>query len=61
MQPLAMFSDLMKVALYSKIPYDTSMMVHEASELNEANEHSRQSLPPVLSIISTDMTPKVPR
>ena len=59
--PLAVpLPDLLIVSVYCiLIQDDTSSTVHPVSVLNEVNEHSRHTLPPVVSVITTDSTPNV--
>ena len=61
--PLAIpLPDLLIVSVYCTLLLlsdDTSSTVHPVSVLNEENEHSKHTLPPVVSVITTDSTPNV--
>ena len=59
-QPLAVSPDLEKVFVCCTLPDDTNSTVHPVSVLNEENEHSKHTLPPVVSFITTDLIPNVP-
>ena len=55
-------SNMLIVSVYCTILLlsdDTSSTVHPVSVLNEENEHSKHTLPPVVSVITTDSTPNV--
>ena len=54
--------DLLIVSIYCTLLLlsdDTSSTVHPVSVLNEENEHSKHTLPPVVSVITNDWIPNV--
>ena len=56
-QPSVWLPFLFIVSVNCTLLDDTSFTVHPVSVVNEENKHSKHTLPPIVSVITTDSTP----